>query len=92
MAVRRAHVFVEGWVQGVNFRYYTRQQALRQGVAGWVRNLPDGRVEAIFEGEESAVQALVEWCREGPPAATVERVDVRWEEPVGGLKGFDIRG
>jgi len=92
MAIRRAHVFVHGWVQGVNFRYYTRQQALRQGVAGWVRNLPDGRVEAVFEGEGTAVEALVEWCREGPPAATVERVEVRWEEPVGGLKGFDIRG
>lgn len=92
MALRRAHVFVYGWVQGVNFRYYTRQQAVRQGAAGWVRNLPDGRVEAVFEGEEEAVQALVDWCREGPPAATVERVEVRWEEPVGGLRGFDIRG
>lgn len=92
MTLRRAHVFVHGWVQGVNFRYYTRQQAVGHGVAGWVRNLPDGRVEAVFEGEGAAVQAMVDWCREGPPAATVDRVEVTWEDPVGGLKGFDVRG
>ncbi len=91
MAVKRARCFISGRVQGVNFRYYTRQQAERLGLTGWVRNLFDGRVEALFEGEEEAVERMLAWCRHGPPAARVEEVDVRWEEPQGDLKGFKIR-
>ena len=70
-------VTVTGRVQGVSFRYYTREEATRLGVAGWVANEPDGTVSAHFEGESDAVDALVDWCRTGPRLARVERVDVR---------------
>lgn len=84
----RAHVFVSGIVQGVSFRWYTIQNARRLGVGGWVRNLADGRVEAVFEGREEAVRHMVDWCAAGPPAARVSSVDVAWEEPEG-LAEFD---
>lgn len=67
-------VFVSGRVQGVGFRYSTRDQAVRLGVAGWVRNLPDGRVEAFVEGEPKAVTAMLDWLRSGPPGASVDDV------------------
>jgi acylphosphatase len=85
----RARVLVAGIVQGVNFRWYTAQHARAHGVAGWVRNLDDGRVEAVFEGAEAAVDAMVEWCREGPRHARVSDVEVVREEPEG-LSGFDM--
>lgn len=72
----RVCVVVHGRVQGVAFRYHTRRRALKLGVTGWVRNLSDGSVEGLFEGDEAAVQDLVEWCRSGPPAARVERLDI----------------
>lgn len=73
----RVTVVVHGMVQGVSFRHYTRSRALELGVTGWVRNLPDGSVEGMFEGDETAVNTLVEWCRSGPPAALVEHLDLR---------------
>lgn len=73
----RVTVIVHGKVQGVSFRYYTRCRALELGVTGWVRNLPDGSVEGMFEGDETSVNTLVDWCRSGPPAALVERLDLR---------------
>lgn len=73
----RSSVVVHGLVQGVAFRHHTCRRALELGVTGWVRNLPDGSVECMFEGDEAAVNALVEWCRSGPPAARVDRLDVR---------------
>ncbi|MCL6450517.1 MAG: acylphosphatase [Acetobacteraceae bacterium] len=76
----RAHVWVSGLVQGVLFRAHTRSEAQRLGLGGWVRNLPDGRVEAVFEGEDTDVKRAVEWCRRGPPEARVTGVEVRWEE------------
>ena len=79
MVKARAHVFVSGRVQGVFFRQKTKQQAESLGVNGWVRNLPDGRVEAVFEGEEEAVKALVEYCHHGPSSARVKNVDVNYE-------------
>jgi acylphosphatase len=82
-------VTVTGQVQGVFFRAQTREQAGRLGVTGWVRNDPDGSVTAHFEGDQAAVEAMVEWCREGPPRARVERVDVRDAEPTG-ARGFDV--
>ncbi len=85
----RARVLVRGLVQGVYFRHHTRERALARGVSGWVRNLPDGRVEAVFEGEREAVEAMIEWCRVGPRTARVEGVEVHWEEPIG-EKGFRI--
>jgi acylphosphatase len=86
----RAHVLISGRVQGVNFRAYTRDRAREAGVAGWVRNLSDGRVEAIFEGARPAVQKLVSWCYSGPIHAEVERVELTWEEPTGKEGGFGI--
>jgi len=87
----RAHVFVSGRVQGVFFRSETKYKADSHGVKGWVRNLPDGRVEAVFEGEEEAVKALVEFCKQGPAGARVTKVDLAWEEPAGTLEGFKIK-
>ena len=75
MMIRRS-VVVHGRVQGVAFRHYACRRALELGVTGWVRNLPDGSVEGLFEGDETAVNALVEWCRSGPAAARVERLDL----------------
>ena len=88
---RRAHVWISGRVQGVFFRASTRQLAAEQGLAGWVRNLPDGRVEAVFEGAEPAVAALVDWCRHGPPGAAVEAVDARHEAPRDEPLPFRVR-
>ena len=86
----RAHVFVSGRVQGVYFRATTRDTAEEQGVDGWVRNLQDGRVEAVFEGSEDAVESMVEFCHEGSPMAEVEDVEVEYEAPQG-EEGFRIR-
>jgi acylphosphatase len=86
----RAHVHVSGTVQGVYFRATTRDTAREHGVDGWVRNLADGRVEAVFEGPEDAVEQLVEFCHEGSPAATVEAVEVSEEKPQG-EDGFRVR-
>ncbi len=90
MARTRAHVLVSGRVQGVFFRATTEETARREGVDGWVRNLEDGRVEAVFEGPAAAVEAMVEFCHEGSPAATVEDVTVE-REPPEGVSGFEIR-
>jgi acylphosphatase len=86
----RAHVHVSGRVQGVGYRAATRRRADGHGVDGWVRNLADGRVEAVFEGPRDAVASTVEWCHEGSRAARVDGVDVAWEEPVG-HDGFEVR-
>ena len=86
----RRRIVVEGNVQGVFFRETTRRKATEAGVAGWVTNRSDAKVEAVFEGPAEAVDDLVEFCREGPTAATVERVDVREEQPEG-LTGFNVR-
>ena len=88
--VTRVHVFVSGSVQGVFFRYEARERARSRGLSGWVRNLPDGRVEAMFEGPEDAVQAMVEWCRHGPPGAEVTDIEAIAEDPED-LEGFDVR-
>ncbi|ELZ17885.1 acylphosphatase [Haloterrigena salina JCM 13891] len=86
----RAHVFVSGTVQGVYYRANTRDTARERGVDGWVKNLDDGRVEAIFEGPEDAVEGMIEWCHTGSPAADVEDVEVEYEEPRG-EDGFEIQ-
>ena len=86
----RAHVVIEGRVQGVNFRAATRNQAVAAGVNGWVKNLSDGRVEAVFEGKKLAVQRLVSWCYSGPTHARVDRVQVNWEKPDGTDSSFAI--
>jgi acylphosphatase len=88
--VVRKRVLVSGLVQGVFFRDTCRKVAGQQGVAGWVRNLPDGRVEAVFEGPTESVERLVTWARSGPSEARVTGVSVA-EEPVEGLRAFEIR-
>lgn len=89
MTVRK-HLFISGRVQGVTFRTSTRKKAQKLGVDGWVKNLSDGRVEAVIEGDEEKVNKLVGWCNTGPRLANVEEVEERNEEPEG-LEEFNIR-
>jgi acylphosphatase len=86
----RRRVLVRGTVQGVFFRASCQQEARRLGAAGWVTNRPDGSVEAVFEGTDDVVDRLIEWCRVGPPQATVTDVTVSEEEPAGEV-GFAVR-
>lgn len=90
MSKTRAHVFVSGRVQGVFFRQNTKRQAQNHRLAGWVRNLEDGRVEAVCEGEEVSVKALVAFCSTGPRGASVANVVVTWETFKGEFENFDI--
>ena len=90
MGKRRVHVFISGRVQGVFFRAYTRDAALRAGVSGWVRNMRDGRVEAIFEGDGENVRKMIEWCNEGSPMGRVDNVEVREEVYTGEFASFMI--
>jgi acylphosphatase len=88
--VVRYRVLISGRVQGVFFRDTCRRMAERHGVSGWVRNLPDGRVEAVFEGQDGQVGRLVEWSRRGPGSAVVQDVRIQAEPPEG-ISGFQIR-
>ena len=90
MGVVRSRVLVQGRVQGVWFRESTRQMAEELGLAGWVRNLPDGEVEAVFEGDELLVAQAVAWARRGPQAAVVTSLAETAEEPEG-MRGFAVR-
>ena len=91
MSQKRVHVYISGRVQGVFFRAYTKEEAERLGLKGWVRNLPDGRVEAVFEGDEEAVEAMIKWCYSGSPQAKVAGVEVLEEPYKGEFKDFRIR-
>lgn len=86
----QAHVWISGRVQGVFFRYNTQQQAQARGLKGWVRNLPDGRVEAVFQGEPERVKEMLQWCNKGPSGAWVKEVEVIWEAPEQNISGFRI--
>jgi acylphosphatase len=86
----RAHVWISGNVQGVYFRAYAEDEATFRKVGGWVRNAPDGRVEAAFEGDRAAVEAMVRWCHRGSPASRVTEVQVVWEAPQG-ERSFRVR-
>jgi len=86
----RRRVVVHGHVQGVFFRDSVRRHAISAGVSGWARNMRDGTVEAVFEGDSEAVDVLIAFCREGPRGARVERVDV-FKEAAEGISGFAIR-
>ena len=88
MDVVRAHVTITGYVQGVFFRHSTAQRARAAGLTGWVKNLADGRVEALIQGEREPVERLVAWCEHGPPHASVERIEVEWETVSGDFSGF----
>ena len=87
----RAHVWLSGRVQGVGFRYATADAARDRGLAGWVRNLDSGRVEAVFEGARARVEDMLRWIREGPPGSYVRDVRVDWDEPPEQLQSFEIR-
>jgi len=84
-------VLINGRVQGVFFRSETRREAIKYGVKGWTCNLPDGKVEAVFEGEEENVTKLVDFCQRGPPGSLVTTVDVLWENYTGEFSDFKIR-
>jgi acylphosphatase len=87
----RAHVRLDGQVQGVGFRYTTVDEATRRHLSGWVRNLDSGGVEAVFEGSRSAVDDMLRWCQRGPPGAWVREVKVEWDEPLEHLSAFTVR-
>jgi acylphosphatase len=91
MAQKTIRVIVTGRVQGVFFRGYTQEEALKYGVKGWVRNLPNGSVEALISGDAAQVDRLVSWLAIGPPLAQVSRVKVEELEPDEELRGFEVR-
>jgi acylphosphatase len=86
----RAHLLISGRVQGVCFRLETERTAVRLNVSGWVRNRPDGTVEAVLEGNVGNVEEMLSWCQQGPPLSRVDHVDVSWEVYSGKYTGFDI--
>jgi acylphosphatase len=88
--VIRAHVFVSGLVQGVFYRATCQREAQARGLRGWVRNLPDGRVEAVFQGPREAVEDMLRWCAKGPPRAQVSKIDLTYEDPQPDLQGFRV--
>ena len=85
-----AHLIISGRVQGVAYRAYTEREALRHHLTGWVRNLPDGNVEAVFEGPKEVVEDMVCWCHQGPPASRVMQVEVTWKSFTGEFEDFSI--
>ena len=87
----RAHIFVSGRVQGVWFRENTQKKARKLGVTGWVKNLADGQVEAVFEGEKEQVEAMVNWTKKGPIWAKVNDLNLEWQEYQGEFNNFEIR-
>ncbi|HEX17001.1 MAG TPA: acylphosphatase [Thermoplasmatales archaeon] len=86
----QAHVLISGRVQGVWFRANTKEKARQLNLKGWVRNLPDGRVEALFEGEKEMVEEMIKWCHKGPPLAEVEKVEVEYRDYEGKFDDFSI--
>lgn len=88
--MKRLHLFISGFVQGVGFRVFAKNEAKKLGISGWVKNLPDGRVEAVFEGKKEKVDEMVKWCYKGNPYSQVEKVDIK-EEKVESLQGFEIK-
>ncbi len=86
----RVHVFVSGRVQGVFFRSGTKKKALELGLSGWVRNLADGRVEAVFEGKKKEIDMMIEWCKKGPEYANVTGIEIVHEDNAGEFDGFSL--
>ncbi|MEN6440974.1 MAG: acylphosphatase [Syntrophobacter sp.] len=90
MRNKRAHVWISGRVQGVFFRAFTRDTAIQLGVTGWARNLSDGRVEAVFEGDAGTIERMLQWCHQGSPMSRVDTVEVLEEEYAGDFESFRI--
>lgn len=88
---KNVHVIISGRVQGVWFRTSTKQKAEQLGITGWVRNTKDGRVEAIFEGEEETVNQMLQWCHQGPPLSKVNNVEIKNQNPTNGFEEFSVR-
>lgn len=91
MKLVRLHVIISGMVQGVFFRYNTIAKARELGLKGWVRNTDEGKVEAVFEGEEKRVNEMLKWCQKGPPASRVDEVKISFEEHKGEFNSFERR-
>jgi len=87
----RAHVLISGRVQGVFFRAYTQRAAQERELIGWVMNTPDGRVEAVLEGEKEKVEDMIRWCHQGSPHSRITEVSVDWEEYRGEFRDFSVR-
>ena len=89
--MKKVHIIVHGHVQGVFFRHYTKKTALILGLKGYTRNMPNGTVEVIAEGPENKIKELIEFCKKGPEAAMVEKIDVKFEKASNEFKGFSVR-
>jgi len=87
----RAQILVSGLVQRVFFRAYTQQKARELGLTGWVKNLADGHVEALFEGDRENIEKMIEWAKKGPPSAKVDGCEVSWQEYKGEFENFEIQ-
>lgn len=89
--MKHAHIFVSGRVQGVGYRYFVKSNARKVGVTGWVRNLPDTRVEAVLQGNKTQIEDMLARCRRGPMLSEVTDIEVRWEEKEQDFWTFEIR-
>lgn len=87
----QARIFISGFVQGIGFRQFIKVNADRRKLEGWVRNLPDGQVEAVFQGSKEKIKEMISLCKKGPFLAEVESVDVVWKETKEEFEGFEIR-
>ena len=85
------HLIIHGFVQGVFYRASTHDTALRLGLKGWVRNLPNGNVEAVFEGPLDQLHEAIEWCEQGPPGARVTKIDKKWDDCTDEYTGFEVK-
>lgn len=91
MRKTRVHIFVSGLVQGVFFRHFTKKTADRLNLKGWVRNLDDGRVEILAEGDEEGIKELIRWAKKGSPASRVENIEAEYEDYKGEFNSFEVR-
>jgi len=89
--IKRLHLIISGQVQGVSFRFYAQQKAQKLNLRGFTRNLDDGGVEIVAEGEEDSLKFFLDWCRQGPPFAQIDKVEAKWSESTGEFKTFAIR-
>lgn len=89
--MKNAHILISGFVQGVGFRHFVRNKASELGLTGWVRNLPDGRVETLFQGSKEKIEEMIRFCRKGPFLAEVEDVVVAWQEEDKQFSDFSIQ-